>query len=308
MFLSIIVPVYNVEKYLPICLSSLRKQNFADNVEILLIDDGSEDASGKICDEAALQDSHFRVFHQENRGVAAARNCGLSCAIGKYIAWVDPDDYITDDWWQILEPVLLKNPDMVYFDKKILKNDKFTEMHFDKQSRIIERDELIQELSDNIRLISFIWATVLPRKFYLAGKTFYEKTSLGEDTEALHKITFNVKRCIYLHDCLYVYRIRQDSIVHNKSRLLQNAWTAVKINRERRNFYRNQGVLVNEFGVSYKEYLFCYMCQMVGRKLSQNEKINYNDAMLHLKHNKKILFDSKKIGGGYKVKNIFITV
>ena len=92
--ISIIIPVYNVEKYLRQCLDSIIEQTYRD-LEILLIDDGSTDASGKICDEYA-RDQRVRLFHTENRGLSAARNRGLEEAHGDYIAFLDSDDWLDD--------------------------------------------------------------------------------------------------------------------------------------------------------------------------------------------------------------------
>lgn len=94
--LTIIVPVYNVEPYLSDCIESILSQSF-DNFELLLIDDGSTDSSGEICDRYAKSDKRIRVFHTENQGVSSARNRGLDEARGKYISFVDSDDYIQAD-------------------------------------------------------------------------------------------------------------------------------------------------------------------------------------------------------------------
>ena len=96
--ISVIVPIYNTEKYLAKCLDSLINQTF-QSLEIILIDDGSIDNSGKICDEYALNDDRIKVIHKENGGVSSARNAGLDLATGSYIAFVDPDDYIDPDMY-----------------------------------------------------------------------------------------------------------------------------------------------------------------------------------------------------------------
>ena len=90
--ISVIVPVYNVEKYLPRCIDSILSQTFTD-FELLLIDDGSPDNCGKICDEYAAKDSRVRVFHKPNGGVSSARNLGLDNARGEWIAFIDSDDF-----------------------------------------------------------------------------------------------------------------------------------------------------------------------------------------------------------------------
>ena len=91
--ISIIVPVYKVEKYIDRCVESIINQTYK-NIEIILVDDGSPDNCPKICDEWAKKDKRIRVIHKENRGVSSARNVGIDVAKGKYIGFVDSDDYI----------------------------------------------------------------------------------------------------------------------------------------------------------------------------------------------------------------------
>ncbi|MBZ7954711.1 glycosyltransferase [Campylobacter sp. W0018] len=92
-FVSIIVPIYNVEKYLRQCLDSIVKQTL-ENIEIILINDGSTDNCGKICDEYALKDKRIKVVHKKNAGLGAAYNTGLDLATGEYIGFVESDDWI----------------------------------------------------------------------------------------------------------------------------------------------------------------------------------------------------------------------
>lgn len=99
--ISVIVPVYNVEKYLPRCIDSILSQTFKD-FELLLIDDGSPDNCGKICDEYATKDSRVKVFHKSNGGVSSARNLGLDKACGEWITFIDSDDYVEVDYLQEL--------------------------------------------------------------------------------------------------------------------------------------------------------------------------------------------------------------
>ena len=97
MTLSIIIPVYDTEAYLPTCLNSILSQNVTD-YEVLLVDDGSTDRSGVICDEYAAKDNRIRVFHKENGGVSSARNLALDNATGEWVTFVDSDDWIEDDY------------------------------------------------------------------------------------------------------------------------------------------------------------------------------------------------------------------
>ena len=106
--ISIIVPVYNVEKYLHRCVSSILQQTYS-KFEVILVDDGSKDASGRICDVFASKDERVRVIHKENGGLSSARNAGLDIANGKYIGFVDSDDYIENDMYEIMYNALIKN-------------------------------------------------------------------------------------------------------------------------------------------------------------------------------------------------------
>lgn len=99
--ISVIIPVYNTEQYLSSCLKSILSQTF-NNFEVILINDGSTDQSGILCDEFVKQDSRIKVFHQENAGVSAARNVGLKYAQGKWITFVDSDDELMPDGLEVM--------------------------------------------------------------------------------------------------------------------------------------------------------------------------------------------------------------
>lgn len=113
--ISIIVPVYNVEKYLRRCLDSIVDQTFTD-FELLLVDDGSTDQSGKICDEYNEKDARIKVFHKENGGVSTARNLGLDNAIGEYVSFVDSDDWVEPNYCQTLVDNI-GDADIMFFDE-----------------------------------------------------------------------------------------------------------------------------------------------------------------------------------------------
>lgn len=100
MLISVIVPVYNVENYLCKCVDSIINQTY-NNLEIILVDDGSTDGSASICDEYVLKDSRVKVIHKENGGVSSARNIGIAEASGEYICFVDSDDWLELDYFEI---------------------------------------------------------------------------------------------------------------------------------------------------------------------------------------------------------------
>lgn len=106
--ISVIIPIYNVEKYLKKCIDSIINQTYK-NLEIILVDDGSPDNCGKICDEYAKKDQRIRVIHKKNGGLSDARNAGIDIAKGKYIAFVDSDDYVEKEYIEIMYKELKKN-------------------------------------------------------------------------------------------------------------------------------------------------------------------------------------------------------
>ena len=116
MLLSVIIPVYNTERYLSACIESILSQAYLD-IELLLIDDGSTDHSGAICDEYAAKDSRVRVSHKEDGGVSSARNLGLDQARGEYIHFVDSDDLVLQGSYQYISEVIFEcSPDVICFN------------------------------------------------------------------------------------------------------------------------------------------------------------------------------------------------
>lgn len=112
--ISVVIPVYNVEKYIAQCLDSILSQTY-HNLEILLTDDGSTDSSGNICDEYIRKDNRIKVFHQQNKGVSTARNNGIRNASGEYISFIDPDDFIDKDFYEYLLNQLYKSDSDIVF-------------------------------------------------------------------------------------------------------------------------------------------------------------------------------------------------
>ena len=127
--ISVIVPVYNTEKYLDRCIRSIIDQTFSD-FELILVDDGSKDNSGFICDEWEKKDSRIKVIHQKNAGAGAARNAGLAIAKGNYINFVDSDDWITPEMYEILYKLLRETSATIAMTSMISKS------HYEKSEKL----------------------------------------------------------------------------------------------------------------------------------------------------------------------------
>lgn len=217
--ISVIIPVYNVERYLEKCIDSIINQTYK-NLEILLINDGSKDKSGEICDEYAKKDSRIKVIHKENSGVADTRNMGLEIATGDYLMFVDSDDYISNTMIQMLyDKMVLENPDMcmcnyheVSGDYHIIDKDKnpvICEKTLDNMSDIFEH-----YMGENHSLY------VLPvNKLYkrnLFDGIRYKKGMVYEDELLSHHLVGKCKKVSFVNECLYYYVQTQGSITRSE--------------------------------------------------------------------------------------------
>lgn len=193
---SVIIPVYNAEKYLHRCIDSVLSQSFS-NFELLLIDDGSNDKSGDICDEYAAKDSRIRVYHKENGGVSSARNVGLNNANGYWITFVDADDWI--------EPNTLSN---VTFDDKydvirIPCNFNSSGKYYQHNIILETNKEVIKYLRHNF--CNACWGR-LYKKNIIGNIRFNESIRMGEDVLFFTEICPSISRMLIIHGtCGYTY-------------------------------------------------------------------------------------------------------
>lgn len=185
--LSIIVPVFNVEKYLSRCIDSILGQSFSD-FELLLVDDGSKDASGSICDEYAKRDTRVQVFHKENGGVSSARNVGLDNAQGEWVYFVDPDDMLIENGLKIMYDCVCDDIDMV-----LAGFDEYFEDGTLKQPVSIRRKELLspsesvlicyEKYSRYFRYLGYLWIRLFRKKKINDNNLrFDESIAIKEDT------------------------------------------------------------------------------------------------------------------------------
>lgn len=184
--ISVIVPVYNVETKLNRCLDSLKNQTFED-FEVLLVDDGSKDKSGRICDEYASADSRFKVFHLENGGVSSARNFGIENATGKYIAFVDSDDYVETKYLEVLREGVLEDVPLsicgVYYCAEGTQEKSAQKEYDDFIVEVSAKNEAVfAELLRENRL-NYVYGKLYKRSKILENQIFFQKDiSVGEDT------------------------------------------------------------------------------------------------------------------------------
>ena len=222
---SIIIPVYNVANYLQFCIDSIIAQSFT-LFEVLLIDDGSVDDSGTICDSISQIDERFRVIHQKNQGPGAARNAGLKVAKGDYISFIDADDYVGPTMLEdMIHAIEITNADMAIVDFYSVSESVWKDVSSDDSFSILDGDKLFEGMFlksvDDLQYI-FIW-NKLYKKELLDGLNFIDG-KCSEDAEFNSRVYARVKRTVKLNKSLYYYRQRNDSLTGNAEHLVASQW------------------------------------------------------------------------------------
>lgn len=215
--ISVIVPVYNVEPYVSRCLESIKNQSFTD-LEIILVDDGSTDNSGKICDEYAAEDKRIKVFHTLNRGLSAARNYGIKYASGDYLSFIDSDDWIDNDFYEVMMNLLIDaNADICVCGFECF-SENSTRL-WQPESKVYDSDSaLIELLSERINNNAWnkLYRRCLIQELSENNKLFPEGKNY-EDISVMHRIIRVANNVALISRPLYHYNIRQDSITKTYS-------------------------------------------------------------------------------------------
>ncbi len=250
--ISVIIPVYNTEKYLPRCIESVLAQTYRD-LDIILVDDGSSDNSGKICDEYAEKDGRVHVFHKENGGVSSARNLGLEKAREKsseYIGFIDADDWIEPEMYEKLLNVLIEtNSDIAVCCEIREHTDKENRQEIKAGKRqsgeclkqtVYDRDEAVRAH------LEWKISTVVHDKLYksdlFTGIEFPEGRTY-EDLATVYKLIVAAERTVVLWEDLYHYDMHPESIIHNKSmKNLTDYWDACRSRYDYFSKYEDESV------------------------------------------------------------------
>lgn len=280
---SFLVPVYNVEQFINKCIDSILSQyGISDYYEIIVVDDGSTDGSGKICDEYAKRYSNIKVIHKSNEGLLMARGTAVKEASGEYFIFVDSDDYIEDKLLSIVDNYIERfKPDFLCYG------------HFNEKGRRKVRKNITDkpyELIDKKTFLGIfvssneynnIWSKVVKGEILKDNydEIYSFKTNIGEDKiQTAYLIKYSEKICL-VNECLYHYIIRNTSIVHNKTE--RDLFNSLEV-------YRKVGIVVNEIIQSDKNdndresLLFKYYCSVMNAmmdhiyKYTRQIKISYS--------------------------------
>lgn len=220
MKISIIVPIYNVEKYLKKCIESLINQTYR-NIEIILVDDESPDNCPLLCEEYKNKDSRIKVIHKKNGGLSDARNKGLEEATGEYILFVDSDDYIKlDTCMNFINILCSKYVDIVVGNAvKIINNKREFIKHTSKNSKIISGKEYLKKELLNNSMQMMVWLNLYRRDFLLKNSLFFKKGLLHEDEEFTPRAFLKADKVLPTDITFYNYIIRENSITTKKNQM-----------------------------------------------------------------------------------------
>ena len=225
MKLSVIIPVYNVEGYLKCCVESLQPARYTEQMEIILVDDGSKDNSGVLCDEMAACYKNVRAFHQKNGGPGAARNRGLIEAVGEWICFVDSDDWVEKNFFDILCPYMLEAEyDVIFYGHRLIKyGKKVDKSKNDGKEIVIDRASMQKLEAAAIDKYSSkdLYAVTLWGKVYRNSLLKQNHIQFDAELTRSEDIIFNLqvytraRAGICINRILYNYRIGQASICRN---------------------------------------------------------------------------------------------
>jgi len=223
--ISVIIPIYNTKEYLEHCLNSVISQTY-ENIEILCIDDGSTDGSGKIVDDFAERDRRIISVHQVNQGESRARNVGLQMASGKYIAFCDCDDWLDPDMYENLVEYFAQGEVDVVASSWYKETDYSSQKirnQLEVRRDVFGREDFLRYLymRDSYRGFAYMWNKLYTREVLkdTRGRSifFNEKLALGGDVLFLAEVALNVNRVKYIDQAYYHYRQRENSGCHTKN-------------------------------------------------------------------------------------------
>ena len=254
---SVIIPIYNVEKYLRQCLDSVVNQTLQD-IEIICVNDGSTDSSGKIAEEYAKQDGRIKVIHKENSGYGASMNIGLAASNAEYIGILESDDIAKPNMFEFLYNLAVK------YDCEVVKSDFY--LYYSKNNKLIKNDCLkdrkinkVTNIQEDIGILSIcpsIWSAIYKKEFITNNNIRFLETAGAsyQDTSFYHKVMLTAKRVFLTEEAFVLYRQdNENSSVNSKGKV----YCIVDEYKEDHNFIEKQPELKQ-----YEQYI--YMLQFKG--------------------------------------------
>ena len=292
--ISIIIPIYNVEKYLEKCLDSILNQTYK-NLEIILIDDGSTNNSPNICNSYCEKDKRIKIIHKNNEGVSSARNKGIELSKGKYIVFIDSDDYVSNEHIEVLyDCIISNNVDLVISNLIDISEDGIILNNEEKESFLMNKDQCLKELLSEDNFYHLCCGNIY-RKDLLEKIRFNCKYRIAEDLDFLYRYIKQISSAYFLSKNTYYYLKREGSATNS---IYSEKWNdELKIC----NFIISEMVeLENNFHkYAKRKYIRLNINQAYRFKLNKNQtKILKNNIKIY----KNEMFNSKLFDNKEKLK------
>lgn len=289
--ISVIIPVYNVERYLKKCIDSVRMQTY-QNLQIVLIDDGSTDKSPEICDEYAKEDNRILVIHKKNGGLSSARNKGLQVATGDYITFLDSDDYVSSTVYEDLYGILQGRKDRIActcFRRVDSSGEVYNRNDPHSIQETTSNVEYLRELLLHIGDVS-VCTKLFPREI-LKGK-FFDESKLNEDFLFMVEMIPDFKEIVYTGTVGYFYLTRQGSTSDGYGKAVEDmALNAIYVNEKVQREY----IELNEEGDRFALFQNMAYLLLVPKNMRKKNNLLYQKALQYLRNN----FISKGIKNKY---------
>lgn len=288
--ISIIIPVYKVEEYLEKCVDSVIKQTY-DNLEIILVDDGSPDNCGKICDQYSKKDKRVKVIHKENGGLSDARNAGIDISRGEYISFIDSDDYVEIDYIETLYNSIIKSKadlavcahKVVYSNGSVI--DKATNNYYEYTSK-----EALKHMLYDQDLDLSAWGKLYKRNLF--DNVRYPKGRIFEDAATTYKLIDNAKKVVVYSMSKYFYIIRKKSITTNN--FTMKKMDLIKSTDEMCTFIKNKYPDLEQ--AADRRMMYAYMSTLTQFVKSNCKNSEVEDKLMtYIKNNSKKILKDKQI-------------
>lgn len=304
--ISVVVPVYNVDKYLPDCIRSLVSQTYR-NLEIILCDDGSTDESGRICEEFAAEDNRIIIIHQNNSGVCAARNAAFKKISGDYVTFVDSDDYLEKNAYETaMNSIREHSADACFFGwRRIREKDMKVEHTFKGKNGIGSAIDAVEQALIFNGYAGHIWNKIFSTSYWqMDGKIDLPKMNseyaVGEDCEWLMRMMVPYQKVVFLAEELYNYRVRSNSAI-NINKFTESRLTEISA---REKIAEEAAILWKNSESTARAKAYSRLIQNGKLAFKIHDKNAASKIKPHLKKNRKEYFSSPEIDIKRKIKAI----
>lgn len=290
--ITVVVPIYKVEQYLNRCIDSIINQTYK-KLEIILVDDGSPDKCGIICDEYEKKDKRIKVIHKKNGGLSEARNCAIEIAKGKYITFIDSDDYISKDYIEYLHNMMKKYNTQISICSFLPFFEKVEEKKEKEKIEVLKTEKALEKLYYQEQLTTSAWGKLYKTDFFDAIK--FPKGEICEDLDTTYKLFSKSNKIAISNQKKYYYLQRPDSIINSK--FTEKRLKAIDFAKQMVIFTEQK---FPKLKLAVRNRLFMEAIFIVIQIPKKNYTTEKKELFSIIKENRKLVLKDKKSKRGYR--------